>query len=229
MPQNRKAKLQIDKVNQHSIFLIGKNSGNDSNSTLSTTDDGFNYTIKYEDVDRFIEMDFRNLSIHSKETHRGKLYYVNDTISNLNWDLDYTEEKEIGYLLCKKATTDFRGRKYIAWYALEIPLAYGPYKFHGLPGIIASISDISNTFIWTLSSYKPQAKEPHFKFNKNLQPLISAQKYYSEIRYPPLEEQQSIIQSKLPKGVTLISVTSDAHIRKGVETKFEWEEKTKQD
>ena len=32
------------------------------------------------------------------------------------------------------------------------------------------------------------------------------------------------MQSKLPQGIKLISVTSDAHIRKGVEIEFEWEE-----
>ncbi|EGV43097.1 GLPGLI family protein [Bizionia argentinensis JUB59] len=229
IPQTRKAKLQIDKVNKQSIFIIGKTNESDSKSSVSATDNGLNYTIKYEDLDRFIEMDFGNLKIHSKETHRGKTYYVQDTISTLNWDLRYNDEKKIGSLLCKKATTDYRGRKYTAWYALEIPLAYGPYKFHGLPGLIASISDSSNTFIWTIVSYKLKSVKPDFKNDEKLKPLISAQKYYSEIRYPLGSEKESIFQSKLPKGIKLISATSDAHIRKGVEIKFEWEEEIRED
>lgn len=229
IPQIRKAKLQIDQVNKHSIFHIGKTKDNDSNPSVSLSDNGFNYTIKYEDLDRFIEMDFNNLKIYSKETHRGNVYYVKDTIPTLNWNLNYGDEKKIGSLLCKKATTHYRGRDYTAWYALEIPLAYGPYKFHGLPGLIASISDSSNTFSWIIASYKLQAEKPDFKYDEKLKPLISAKKYFSEIRYPSIVEQESIVQSKLPKGIKLMSVTSDAHIRKGVEIEFEWEEKTKKD
>jgi len=227
VPQTRRGQLLIDLTNNHSIFNIGKSNIEKTNSSIETSDYRLNYNVRYKDVDRFIEMDFRNLNIHSKEAHRGKTYYVQDTISTLNWDLKYVVEKKIGSLLCKKATTHYRGRKYTAWYTLEIPLAYGPYKFNGLPGLIASISDSSNTFIWTIASYKLKAAKPNFKYNEKLEPLISAEKYYSEIRYPSSSEQESIIQSKLPKGVKLISVTSDAHIRKGIEIKFEWEEEKK--
>lgn len=229
VPQTKKAKLQVDKINKHSIFHIGKTKDNNGGSSVSSSDDGLNYTIQYSDLDRFIEMDFKNSKIYSKETHRGNVYFVKDSILNLNWNLNYDDEKKIGSLMCKKATTHFRGRDYTAWYTLEIPLAYGPYKFHGLPGLIASISDSSNTFTWTIASYKIQAEKPDFKYDKKLEPLISAKKYYSEIRYPSASEQESIVQSKLPQGIKLISVTSDAHIRKGVEIEFEWEKETKED
>lgn len=34
------------------------------------------------------------------------------------------------------ATTQFRGLTYTAWFALDIPINEGPWKFHGLPGLI---------------------------------------------------------------------------------------------
>lgn len=223
LPQVKKAKLEVDINNKHSIFHIFRNQDEGGDKSISTDKSGMSYTIKYGDLDRFIEMDFKNSSIHSKETHRGEVYYVKDSIVSLNWKLDYEDEKKIGSLLCKKATTHFRGRDYIAWYSLDIPLPYGPYKFHSLPGLIVSISDSTNTFTWTIVSYKLKAEKPKFEFNNKLMPLISAKKYYSEIRYYSNNERQKIIQSKLPKGIELVSVTSDTHIRKGVEIEFEWE------
>jgi GLPGLI family protein len=47
---------------------------------------------------------------------------------------------------CKKATCRFRGRNYTAWYALDIPISRGPYKFAGLPGLILKIADTENLY-----------------------------------------------------------------------------------
>jgi GLPGLI family protein len=42
---------------------------------------------------------------------------------------------------CRKATTSFRGRHYTAWYAPEIAVSEGPWKFWGLPGLILKVED----------------------------------------------------------------------------------------
>jgi hypothetical protein len=54
---------------------------------------------------------------------------------------EFNEEKEISGYKCKKATTTFSGRDYVAWYSSDLTLSEGPYKFYGLPGLILSISD----------------------------------------------------------------------------------------
>lgn len=43
--------------------------------------------------------------------------------------------------LCQKATCTFRGRNYAAWFAPEIPKSDGPWKLHGLPGLIMKADD----------------------------------------------------------------------------------------
>lgn len=42
---------------------------------------------------------------------------------------------------CRRAECDFRGRTYTAWFAEEIPVSCGPWKFHGLPGLIMAVED----------------------------------------------------------------------------------------
>jgi GLPGLI family protein len=65
---------------------------------------------------------------------------VEDSITNLDWKIG-KEKKKIGNLDCQKAQIDFRGRHYIAWFTLEIPVSNGPWKFQGLPGLIIEVSD----------------------------------------------------------------------------------------
>lgn len=51
------------------------------------------------------------------------------------------EKQKIGEWNAQKATAEFAGRKWVAWYAEDIPLPDGPYKFHGLPGLIVKVED----------------------------------------------------------------------------------------
>jgi len=66
----------------------------------------------------------------------------------------------LGYL-CHKATTRFRGRDYIAWYTEEIPFPYGPFKFGGLPGLIACIYDTQREHIYTLVGFEKAPSEEY--------------------------------------------------------------------
>ncbi len=75
------------------------------------------------------------------------------------WRLEEDVKEIIGYT-CKKATVDFRGRHYTAWYAPEIPLPYGPWSFHGLPGLILEIKDDTDrvSFVANWISLSPEGK-----------------------------------------------------------------------
>ncbi len=65
---------------------------------------------------------------------------VSEEIGSINWVLT-GETKEIGSFKALKATTRFRGRNYSVWFTTEIPIPVGPWKFHGLPGLILEVQD----------------------------------------------------------------------------------------
>lgn len=76
-----------------------------------------------------------------KEGFSSKKYYViGEKAPIIKWKLS-NETKIIKDYECYKAFCEFRGRKYTAWYTLEIPTFFGPFKFHGLPGLILEIVD----------------------------------------------------------------------------------------
>ncbi len=61
------------------------------------------------------------------------------------------EKKKLGTITVQKATTSWGGRNWVAWFAPEIPIQEGPYKFHGLPGLIVELSDTKNNYHWLLA------------------------------------------------------------------------------
>jgi len=55
---------------------------------------------------------------------------------------------------CVLAVADYRGRKWYAWYAEDIPLSEGPWKLCGLPGLILRAYDSENQYRFELSGIR---------------------------------------------------------------------------
>ncbi|WP_193813107.1 GLPGLI family protein [Kaistella flava (ex Peng et al. 2021)] len=88
--------------------------------------------------------------------------FVYETNDNIDWKLENETKKFENYIL-QKATTKFGGRNWTAWFAKEINIAEGPYKFRGLPGLIFQVYDDKNHFEFTLVKsfkLKPTYKTP---------------------------------------------------------------------
>jgi GLPGLI family protein len=65
---------------------------------------------------------------------------------------------------CNMAKLNYAGRIYTAWYAMDIPVHYGPYKFAGLPGLIMKIEDADKKYIWTVTGISNK----HEPINRNV-------------------------------------------------------------
>ncbi|MDR2204891.1 MAG: GLPGLI family protein [Flavobacteriaceae bacterium] len=70
-----------------------------------------------------------------------------------DWKLS-PEKQKIGEYETQKATTTFGGRNWTAWFCNDIPFPDGPYKFHGLPGIIVKIEDDDKNYSWEMKGNK---------------------------------------------------------------------------
>ncbi|MBX2931077.1 MAG: GLPGLI family protein [Chitinophagaceae bacterium] len=76
---------------------------------------------------------------------------IKSPLQSISWQL-IDSTKQIGTLTCKKATGEFKGRKYTCWYSPEIAIQGGPWKLHGLPGLIINAQDEKNQVSFTLIS-----------------------------------------------------------------------------
>ncbi len=65
------------------------------------------------------------------------------------------EKKNISGYSAQKATINFGGRSWVAWFTPEIPISEGPYKFSGLPGLIIFLHDTKNHYIFEMVSFNP--------------------------------------------------------------------------
>lgn len=80
------------------------------------------------------------------------LFGYDDAIK-FDWNI-LPEKQKIGAYNTQKATTEFGGRKWTAWFSSDIPFQDGPYKFYGLPGLIVKIEDDEKNYSWMLSGNK---------------------------------------------------------------------------
>lgn len=80
-------------------------------------------------------------------TPNGKIYRYEEEMPQWEWELQEGDSIILGYP-CKKATAYFRGRTWIAWYAIDLPYDSGPWKMNGLPGLILYAHDIERSFFF---------------------------------------------------------------------------------
>lgn len=69
--------------------------------------------------------------------------------SILQWEL-HEEMRDINGYQCQKATINYFGRTFTAWFSPEIPLNAGPYLFSGLPGAIVELNDDHEVYTYSL-------------------------------------------------------------------------------
>ncbi len=107
---------------------------------------------------------------------------TNDT---QKWNLSQ-EKKNVKNLSLQKAITTWGGRNWTAWFAEEIPFQEGPYKFHGLPGLIVEIYDDKKNYHFELvRSEKIKEEENQFiEMSEKLGIPITWEKYKTaKIKY----------------------------------------------
>lgn len=174
-PTNRKETqtiLQIgDKMNRFTDYNSLRSDSLNDSSVKQKLDFG-SYMMSLMNLNRKVKF-HDNIIIDKIE---GKVIY--QTVAGMN-DYEYEEDKpQLDWKIlkgdttffsykCNKAMTCYRGRAYIAWYASEINLPFGPYVFGGLPGLIFQVKDISNHYSFTLNGLRQtQRRDIIYKYNK---------------------------------------------------------------
>ena len=95
-----------------------------------------------------------------------EVYQLKDK-PEMKWNIQ-KETKNIGGIKLQKATLRFGGRNWIAWFSNEFPFQEGPYKFHGLPGMIVELYDDKENYHFSLNKTQNFKETQYVKFFKNV-------------------------------------------------------------
>lgn len=98
-----------------------------------------------------------------KLTHTEKIcmdwFRYTEDMPELDWELTDSVTNVLGYE-CQGARCRFRGREWTVFYTEEIPLSDGPWKLHGLPGLIMKASDEKGHYSFECIGIKSKADRP---------------------------------------------------------------------
>ncbi|MGL5938017.1 MAG: GLPGLI family protein [Phocaeicola sp.] len=90
------------------------------------------------------------------------------------------EKKDILGYNCQKAVTEYYGVQWTVWFSSEIPISEGPWKLHGLPGIILEATDSESYYHFLCVGLENISKEEIVVPKKNY--IKCSHKEYIELR-----------------------------------------------
>ena len=86
-------------------------------------------------------------------------YRYVDSLHTQTWTMGDSTREVLRYT-CQQATADFRGRRWTAWFATDIPVSDGPWKLGGLPGLILEAYDEGQQHVFTAVGLERVKDEP---------------------------------------------------------------------
>lgn len=96
-----------------------------------------------------------------------EILYFDEYKDKVKWTINTQNKKKIGKYNCTEATTRLNGRNYTAWFTFEVPIKYGPMKFHNLPGLIIEVNEDSGYFTLSFEKISKTPKPKEFNFFKD--------------------------------------------------------------
>lgn len=133
--------------------------------------------------------------------------YYTEKYNEMYWEIGDSTKNILGYE-CAMATTDYHGRKWTAWFAPEIPISDGPWKFRGLPGLILEVSVPSGIGLYA---------DGIVTTDKSIGKIYGVEKYEKSDRKEILRARRAMIDNPqgalAAKGIT-VKVTDSTRLSK---------------
>lgn len=98
---------------------------------------------------------------------------------DLKWRITNATKEILGYE-CGEAKTIFRGRNYTAYYAKDLPVSDGPYKFYGLPGLIMEVKSDDEDYAFTAISIENKNEELDLELKNPI--VTTREKFLAEMK-----------------------------------------------
>ncbi len=128
----------------------------------------------------------------------GDYYTYEEEKNPQNWNIVDSVKTVMGYE-CQKAVANFRGRVWTAWFANDLPVSDGPWKFAGLPGLIMEVYDQKHQQYFVINGLQKMKNEPiEFAiYDKKFKKLIKTNRiHFLKSNYNYLQNQSSINEAE---------------------------------
>lgn len=135
---------------------------------------------------------------------------VEEELPEMKWIMT-NQKKTIGRFSCLSAEVTFRGRKFMVWFTPEVPTSLGPWKFHGLPGLITEIQTDDQRISFQLVQL--ESMQPVVLKAPSSGKMISWKSYVS-LKNGEVEDYIRNLKTKLPRGATVTYDTENFNLEK---------------
>ena len=125
----------------------------------------------------------------------------------INWKIS-SEKEKVGEWNVQKAEADFAGRHWVAWFSTEIPIQDGPYKFHGLPGMIVKIEDKTGSHKLELKGIKNISENLDINIFNAKEIAINSKQFQKVIKEYENDPTKGIKQMQMG-GATIVMTGKD--------------------
>jgi len=158
---------------------------------------GYKGEIRYS-----VEKSYPDYAVRYFNTLFSDEYLIQDT-RNQQWKI-LPDKEQIGNFNAQKAVCNFAGRKWTAWFTTDIPIQDGPYKFHGLPGLIIKLEDDTHSHLFELKGVKKLPETAEWKSQKEKKryaPLLTLdhekyRKVFKDYLQDPMKGQRLLFSSR---------------------------------
>lgn len=147
------------------------------------------YWSEYKFSEYFKDYETNLLTEYARMPRQGMVTNCkySERIPIQKWEI-VSDTLTVNSYLCQKATCYFRGRKYTAWFTMEIPVSNGPWKFGGLPGLILKVYDSQKLYTFEcvkVENFKYVIRKFDFKTFKTVErlKLLKYQRMFNENFY----------------------------------------------
>lgn len=117
-------------------------------------------------------------------------YRYGEPIEQLTWTVTDSTKRVLGYE-CMQGVADYNGRHWTAWFTTELPVQQGPWKLHGLPGLILEASADGGVYKFEAIGLTQTSKE--------ITPVYLKDDYHSMSRKKYLKEKRSFADDPLKR------------------------------
>lgn len=129
-----------------------------------------------------------------------------DSLAFQDWRIIEDKTQEICAHKCHKALATFRGRTWTVWYTPEIAHSSGPWKLHGLPGLILKAEDDRHIIMLEAVGIRKNdgypiehSAERQYKKHVKQQPLET----YLSYEYMKARDPEAFYNTFLPQPITI--------------------------